>query len=325
MFEDIIGHTTVKNGLMHATQTGRLHHALLFTGPEGIGKGMLARAFVQAWLCEQTTAQKLCRCQKCPNCKRIAENNHPDFIEVDEETATIKIETIRDLQHRLIYPPYEAPHRFVMIHDIHKMQDAAANCLLKTLEEPDPDTTFLLITSQIQKLLPTIISRCQIVRFAPFGSEEVAQFLQSRGVAPEVAIQLAALSNGSFSTALELSEGDYKTEVIHTFEEMITIGSTLDAFGMAAALKGKKNMADHLLSLMAIYIRDMLLLKSSPDAPIMLKHYKDRMVARLSKTSAQDLHRAGSLIQEIHGAFLGNLNEQVVWERLMVGMHGVFF
>ena len=111
----------------------------------------------------------------------------------------------------------------------------------------------------------------------------------------------------------------------NTFEEMLSADSTLDAFSTAASLRGKKNMSDHLLSLMAIYVRDMMLLKDSSDAPIILKHYKDRMLQRLDKTSYQDLQRAGSLIQEIHGAFLGNLNEQVVWERLMVGMHGVFF
>ena len=325
MFEDIIGHTAVKNGLIHATQTGRLHHALLFTGPDGIGKGLLGRAFVQAWMCKQTTPESLQRCQNCTSCRRIAENNHPDFIEIIEPSASIKIETIRDLQKRLIYPPYESPHRFVMIHDIHKMQDAAANCLLKTLEEPEPNTTFILITSQIQKLLPTIISRCQIVRFAPFTTEDVEQFLTARGISQDIATQLAALSNGSLATALELSEGDYKTEVLSTFEEMLSASSSLDAFSTAAALKGKKNMADHLLSLMAIYIRDMMLLKDSPDAPIILKHYKNRMISRLDKTSFQDLQRAGNLIQEIHGAFLGNLNEQVVWERLMLGMHGVFF
>ena len=84
MFEDIIGHAAVKNGLIHATQTGRLHHALLFTGPDGIGKGLLGRAFVQAWMCKQTTPESLQRCQNCTSCRRIAENNHPDFIEIIE-------------------------------------------------------------------------------------------------------------------------------------------------------------------------------------------------------------------------------------------------
>lgn len=325
MFDDILGHETVKRGLIHATQNGRLHHALLFVGAEGIGKGLLARAFVQAWMCTESTPDHLNRCLKCNNCKRIASQIHPDVIEIIEESATLKIETIRDLQHQLTYPPFESNRRFVILHDVHKMQDAAANCLLKTLEEPEEHTTFILITSQIQRLLPTIISRCQVVRFAPFSTDDVSKFLISQGVSADIANQLAALSNGSLSTALELSKTDYKTEIIGIFEDILKIQSTLDAFSMAANLKGKKAMADHILSLLLSYTRDMLILKTSPSSPILLDHYRPQMQTRLAKTSTQDLTRCIQLIQDVNGAFLGNVNELVVWERLMLGMHGVLF
>ena len=212
-----------------------------------------------------------------------------------------------------------------MIHDIHKMQDAAANCLLKTLEEPEAHTTFILITSQIQRLLPTIVSRCQVVRFAPFSVNEISQFLIRQGVSPDISGQLAALSNGSLSKALDLNQGDYKTEVIDTFEDIIKTGSILDAFSTAALLKGKKSMADHLLSLLLAYTRDLLVLKTSPDSPIILENYRAQMLSKLPQTSTQDLIRCIQLIQEVNESFSGNLNEQVVWERLLVGMHGVLF
>ena len=325
LFPDILGHENVKRGLIHATQTGHMHHAFLFVGSEGIGKGLLGKAFIQAWLCEHTTSEKLARCKICHNCKRIANTSHPDFIEIIEESATIKIDTIRELQKRLAFPPFESARRFVMIHDIHKMQDAAANCLLKTLEEPEEHTTFILITSQIQRLLPTIISRCQVVRFAPFSVDEISHYLIEHGVSPEISGQLATLSDGSLSMAQELNQGDYKTELISTFEDILKISSTLDAFSTAAALKGKKSMSAHLLSLLLAYTRDMLILKSSPETPILLENYRSQMLTRLSKTSIQDLIRCIQLIQEVNESFLGNLNEQVVWERLLVGMHGVLF
>ena len=325
MFDDILGHENVKRGLLHATLTQHLHHAFLFIGPEGIGKGMLAKAFVQSWLCEKTTPQHLERCLSCHNCTRIAQQIHPDVIEIIEESASIKIETIRDLQKKLSFPPFEAPHRYVIIHDVHKMQDAAANCLLKTLEEPEPHTTFILLTSQIQRLLPTIVSRCQVVRFAPFSFEDVAKFLMTQGESPEISEQIAALSGGSLSVALNLCHGDYKKDIIDTFDEILKTNSVLDAFSTAAALKGKKNMADHLLALIQSYLRDMLVLKTSPDSQIVLKSYRKQMTSRLPAISSQEIMRCIQLIQEINESFNGNLNELVVWERLMLGMHGVLF
>ena len=140
-----------------------------------------------------------------------------------------------------------------------------------------------------------------------------------------MASQIAALSNGSFGTAMELSQGDYKTELTQTFEEILEPNSALDAFGIAASLKGKKNMADHLLSLLTMYVRDLLVLKTDPSHPIFLRHYRKRMEATVSRTTVQNLQRAASVIQEVNESFQGNVNEQMTWERLMLGMHGVLF
>ena len=325
IFSDILGHEHAREGLIHAIKNDRLHHALLFSGPSGIGKSMIARSMIQAMLCENSTREQLQKCMKCRNCHRIASNIHPDVIEIDEPTATIKIETIRDLQKKLIYFFYEAARRFVIIQDVHKMQDAAANCLLKTLEEPEPHTTFILITSQIQRLLPTIVSRCQLVRFAPFSMDEISQFLVRRGMTEDDADQISALSGGSIGTALELSSSEYEKEVTSTFEEMLSPSSSLDAFLTASGLKGKKSMAEHLLTLMLMFVRDMLVLKTDPNHPIILKHYRPQMMSRLSRTTEKDLQRAAGIIQEVHESFQGNVNELVAWERLMIGLHGVIF
>ncbi len=325
IFSDIIGHETVKAGLLHAANTDHLHHALLFTGTAGIGKGMVATAFIQSQLCIHSTPEHIERCGECAACRRVALKTHPDVIEIDETTATIKIEVIREMQKKLVFPPFEAQRRFVIIQDVHKMQDAAANCLLKTLEEPEAHTTFILITSQIQKLLPTIISRCQVVRFAPFSFEQITDFLIKKGNSPDTANQIAALSGGSFGTALDLCSGDYKNEVLSAFENMISPNSTLDAFSVASNLKGKKNMSEHLLTLLSMFIRDMLVIKTSQKGNIILKHYQPAMMQHLSKTSEKDLVRGLNVIQEVNEAFQGNVNELVAWERLIIGMHGILF
>ena len=325
LFPDIQGHESVKRGLEHAYLQGHLHHALLFSGLAGIGKALIARAFVQAIMCEQTDENHLVCCGTCQNCRRIDNANHPDFIEIDDPAATIKIDTIRELQRRLCYPPFESARRFVLIQDIHKMQDAAANCLLKTLEEPEEHTTFLLITSQIQKLLPTIVSRCQVIRFAPFSMDEVAEFLTHHDIPEAMALQLAALSHGSLGNALELSRGDYKTELIETFEDILSPNSTLDAFAIAATLKGKKAMAEHLISLLSMFVRDMAVLKADPNHPIILRHYREQILKRAEKTTEKNLHRALGVIQDVTESFQGNANELLAWERLMLGMHDVLF
>ncbi|MBQ9394559.1 MAG: DNA polymerase III subunit delta' [Proteobacteria bacterium] len=325
LFNDILGHESVKNGLIHAALTGHLHHALLFSGPSGVGKAMLARAFVQAMFCEKSDEQSLSRCLTCHNCNRIKAKIHPDVIEIEETAATIKIEVIRDLQSRLVYAPYESARRFVLIHDIHKMQEAAANCFLKTLEEPPESTTFILMTNQIQRIIPTIISRCQSVRFAPFGMNDVADFLVSKGVSQTEATQIAVMSGGSLGYALELSSSDYKNEVIQTFEEMLETDSVLSAFSVAAGLKGKKDKAEALLKLMQIYVRDMLVLKAAGTESVILTPYRDRMQARADKVTENDLQRATGVIQEVTESFQGNVNELLAWERLLIGLHGVLY
>ncbi len=325
IFSDILGHDSVKRGLIHAAKAGHLHHALLFTGPSGIGKALLARAFVQSEFCELSTETDLNRCSSCKNCQRIASKIHPDVIEIEESAATIKIETIRELQSRILYAPYESSKRFVIIHDTHKMQDAAANCFLKTLEEPPTGTTFILLTDQIQRLISTIISRCQVIRFAPFSTSEITNFLIQKGISETEAAQIAAMSGGSLGQALELSTSDYKTEVISAFEDMLNTESMLDAFSSAALLKGKKDKSDALLKLMSIYIRDMLILKTAPEYPIILTPYRSKMMERSSKVTEKDLQRAANIVQEVAEAFQGNANELLAWERLMLGMHGVIF
>ncbi|MBQ8035974.1 MAG: DNA polymerase III subunit delta' [Proteobacteria bacterium] len=344
IFSDILGHDHVKTGLLHAARTSKLHHALLFIGPSGIGKAMVARAFVQSMFCEKAEPGAFVRCGKCKNCLRISSQNHPDVIEIDEEflrraydggsIAAIRIEVIRELQKSLTCKPFEGSRRVVIIHDVHKMQEAAANCFLKTLEEPPEDTMFVLITSQMQMLIPTIVSRCQVVRFAPFPMEELAAYLVSHGETPDVAEQVAALSDGSIGTALKLCSGDYKDEILELFSYILETSSVMQAFETAGRIRDrltkesrdiKFGIYNHLLKLLSLYVRDMAVLKSEPSGRIVLRSYRERMMRRLDSTKMKDLTRVAGNIQDIYSAIQGNANEIVALERLMISMHGVLF
>lgn len=326
VYAKIIGHEAIKRGLAHAVAEKRLHHALLFVGQAGVGKNTLARAFVQSVFCERSSESALECCGSCSNCMRIAQNVHPDVFVVESDSATLKIELIRDMQRRLGLAPFESDKRFVIIRDVHKMQDAAANCLLKTLEEPDPYTTFILITPHLQRLLPTIVSRCQIVRFASFERDVIADYLvQHENVPLNIAQQTAILAAGSIGKAIELSQGEDQTELLEILDDILSMRSMDDAFSMAASLKGKKDKAEHLMLLLLTYVRDLALLKTVPNAPIVLTRYRDAMFRRVDRVSLKSIERVTQNIVNVQEAFLGNVNEALAWERLTMGLHGVVF
>lgn len=326
IYADILGHDEIKRGLLHAAALGRLHHAILMTGIAGVGKSLMARAFAQSIFCEQSTKNELKRCLKCANCMRIAQKTHPDVIEIEPEGAALKIDCIRELQKRLGLMPFETDKRFVIIKDVHKMQDAAANCLLKTLEEPDPYTSFILLTSQPQRLLPTIASRCQIVRFAPFDREIIAHYLvQNENIPEDAALQSAILANGSLGQAIDLAQGDYQTELIGLLDDILSMKSSDDALSAAASLKGKKDKADHLLLLLLTYMRDLALLKTSPGTPVVMTRYREAMMRRIDGISFKSIERVINNIMNVQAAFLGNVNETLAWERLTMGLHGIVF
>lgn len=146
---------------------GQLPHALLLYGPEGIGKEDFARAAAKSLLCERTDANGLA-CGECKSCQLIDSGNHPDFISIQpEETGkAIKIDQIRELIRVMTLSPHFGGYRMVLVSPAEQMNLAAANGLLKTLEEPQDNTVILLVTSQVSRLPATIRSRCQMLRFA---------------------------------------------------------------------------------------------------------------------------------------------------------------
>jgi DNA polymerase III subunit delta' len=176
----------------------QLPHALLLRGRAGIGKTVFARAFAQALLCEGKQDPQAPACGRCDACNWFAQANHPDFRQVEPEilwaeppddkpSKQIKIEQIRELQDLLAVGTHRGGRRVVLIRPAEAMNTATANALLKSLEEPPPQTLFLLVTSNAARLLPTIRSRCQAVDLNPPAAEAATAWLQERGVAKPAA------------------------------------------------------------------------------------------------------------------------------------------
>ncbi|MCS6888693.1 DNA polymerase III subunit delta' [Chloroflexus sp.] len=210
---NIYGHEWAIEQLRSNIRANRVAHAYLFAGPPGIGKSLLALRMAQALTCEQQTGDP---CLQCRSCRRIERGNHPDVrvagmatqaaaAKADEAARQkeLKIATIREWQRDLALRPYEAARRVLILHDAERLSEEAANAMLKTLEEP-PDYATLLLVAHSSELLPTIVSRCRVLRLRPLPREQVVAALQAHGASPALAAELAAWSGGRVGWAINL-------------------------------------------------------------------------------------------------------------------------
>jgi DNA polymerase-3 subunit delta' len=175
-FSQIIGQAKALNLLRRAMAGRRLAHGYLFTGPEGVGKATTARALAATLLCAEKGEGP--PCGHCSGCKKLAAGSHPDFLQIKPDGASIKINQIRELKKALSFPPFEQGMRVAVIEDAQTMGREAANSLLKILEEPPPDNLLLLIASDAEPLLDTIVSRCQVIPFAALTEEQAVQVIR---------------------------------------------------------------------------------------------------------------------------------------------------
>ena len=208
----------VRRALAH----GRLPHALLFRGPAGVGKRLFARGLAATLNCRLSTSGeaqtgggesdgvRLTACGHCSSCHKLKSGNHPDFLVIQPEKDAIKIGQVREMSRAITYPPYESRYRVVLLEDVHAMQAAAANSLLKTLEEPPPGNILILTAEASRQVLPTILSRCQTLPFLPLTEDETLTIVKRLlpDIEEDTARLLARFSDGSPGKALLLHEQD---------------------------------------------------------------------------------------------------------------------
>ena len=208
----IRGHDRIVEDLRHALEAGRLPHAMLFVGPEGVGKHTFGRRLAQALLCEARPDDALEPCGVCPSCRRVASGDHPDLHEAakPEDRHELPIAVIRGLIRDLGLKPIQGGRKIAIVDDADDLNEEASNAFLKTLEEPPERALLILIGTSVELQLDTIVSRCRVVRFEPLAESELAAVLLERGLAADdaEAARVAHLAEGSVARARGLADAE---------------------------------------------------------------------------------------------------------------------
>lgn len=264
-FNQILGQENAVQILQAALTNQRLAHAYLFMGPEGVGKVLTAMTLAKALNC-LSPPRPADSCERCPSCLKIISQNHADVISIGADGGLIKIDQIRQLQRRLSYRPLEGGRRACIIDPADQMNEAAANALLKTLEEPPPETHLFLITAKPYRLLPTILSRCQRVKFKPLSLGQVIQILKSGADLDEAQAHFyASLSGGSAARALDLSRQknfEKRLDWLNLFSQLkdFSLEEILSRAEAMAKEKDEEAAVDG-LELWKLWVRDLMVWK----------------------------------------------------------------
>jgi len=208
-FTDILAQDHIIDHFKKAIEADHLSHAYIFTGQDGIGKTLFAKEFAKALNCKSDENDS---CNSCPNCIRIENHSHPDvfWTEREEKAKFIKIENIRNLQNSVRLSPLESDYKIFIIKEADRMNEEASNCLLKTLEEPSPNTIIILTANSMAPIKDTIRSRCQIIRFHPIPTHIIANQLTDKSDADANKIGwISRFCNGSLGNALDLLDDNY--------------------------------------------------------------------------------------------------------------------
>jgi DNA polymerase-3 subunit delta' len=265
---EIAGHQQIVQTLMNTVSSGHVVHAYLFAGPAGVGKETTARAFARALLCSQPVAGDACGF--CRDCRQVESYNHPDLYTIEPAGASIKIEQVRGMLRRIPYRSYQGGRKVFLIRQAELMTADAANCLLKTLEEPPGDTVIILISEQPQSLLPTILSRCQ-----------QCNFKSSMGRA-------LAYANGTYQAEQELAlrlARDLPGSACH------------EALAMAEQLAGQKGQVSTILEILKCWYRDLLVYKLTGETGLL--YHSDHLDTLEKEYGRFETGRLMAILEEV--------------------------
>lgn len=267
-FKDIIGHEQIIEHLQNAIRMDKVSHAYIFNGPAESGKMMLAEAFAMALQCEKKESEP---CLSCRSCKQAIDHNQPDIIYVTHEKPnTIGVDDIRkQLNNDIVIKPYSSRYKIYIVDEAEKMNQQAQNALLKTIEEPPAYAVILLLTTNADSFLPTILSRCITLNLKAVKDSEIKSYLMKTYQIPDYQADVcAAFAQGNVGKAIKLASSESFNELKAATLQLMKRLDDIDLYEMTAAVKQiseyKLEINDY-FDLMMIWFRDILYMKATND------------------------------------------------------------
>lgn len=321
-FDNILGHEQIIEHLTNAIASDKVNHAYIFHGPEKSGKMMLAEAFAMALQCQEGQAHA---CQECRSCKQAMDHNHPDIIYVShEKPGTIGVDDIRkQLNNDIVIKPYSSRYKIYIVDEAEKMNVQAQNALLKTIEEPPAYAVILLLTTNADGFLPTILSRCIRLNLKAVDSAAIKAYLMKRYQVPDYQADVcAAFAQGNVGKAIQLASSDEFNELKNSVLQLLKRLEDIDLYELSAAVKQiseyKLSINDY-FDLMMIWFRDILYIKATGDVNGLI--FKDEVYdirKQAARTSYQGLEAILQALEKVKVRLNANVNFDLALELLLL-------
>jgi len=324
----IIGHQAIINYLQIIVANQRLHHAYLFYGPDGVGKSLIAEYFVKSIYCQSSGKKP---CQTCVYCRQVVNQTHPDiiYLQVPSDKKNITIEQIREARERIQRSSFLNSYKIILIPQAHKLSLAASNGLLKILEEPSPQTIFILIAPDITTLPETILSRSQLIKFLPVGASTIKQALIKRGIERTLAHEISHLAAGLPGKIMPLIA--HSQNLIHFKDEqrqllnILNNGlqqrfSLINQLSAQSQTENSKLQVQNFLNKFILLMRDALLVKNMSYQVLVHIYLKDKLKIFASQYSSQQISNFIRLAERSRDLIGQNINQRLLLENLMLAL-----
>jgi DNA polymerase-3 subunit delta' len=323
-FKDIIGHEKIKEHLQKAIESDHVSHAYILTGETGMGRKSLANAFSMTLLCEKGKSDP---CMECHACKQVMTNNHPDLIFVThEKPGSIGVDDIRkQINDTIMIRPYSSYYKIYIVDEAEKMTVQAQNALLKTIEEPPSYAIIMLLTTNQEAFLPTILSRCVQLKLKPQTDAVVKSYLMgSLGIKESRADIYAAFARGNLGRAIHLASSE---EFQLLYSELLHMLKHLKEMDIMELLFYIKKMKDENLDIydcldfMQLWYRDILMYKVTQDINLLIFREEFNTMKEMSTSSAYD--GIETILKSIDKARIrldANVNMELAMELMLLVM-----
>lgn len=321
-FKDIIGQEQLKEHLQNAISTNKVSHAYIINGERSSGKEFIARIFAMALQCEKGGVDP---CNECHSCKQALSNNQPDIIYISHEKPnTIGVEDIRtQINGDIDIKPYSSPRKIYIMNEGEKMTVQAQNALLKTLEEPPEYAVILILTTNVDELLPTILSRCVVLNMKPVTDAQVKEYLMEELGVPDYKANICvAFARGNIGKAKLLASSE---EFEKVKDEAITLVKYINDMEINEIVKAIKKISEYkfdvndYLDILSVWYRDVLLFKATKDVNSLIFKEEIQQIMKMSDRSTYEgIETIVNALQQAKRRLEANVNFDLTMELLLL-------